>query len=304
LSKNELQRTDIAEYALSALSRSNIKEVIILGRRGPAQAAFTNPEIKELGHLEETNVVVLPEEAELDPLSQTALSQQHDQTVLRKVELIQDYAKGYQIKKSRQITIRFLVSPEVIYSNENGEVKGIKIAKNELIQTEAGTLRPQKTSQTEEIPVGLVFHSIGYRGLPLPGVPFNKKWGVIANKDGRILDPNNDKSIPGLYTAGWIKRGPSGVIGTNKLDAAETVKCMLEDLKNGILIDPPYPSSSRAEKMIRECQPEYILFDEWLHLDKLEIARGKEKNRPRLKFTQVDEMLTAVDYQNERSFGE
>jgi ferredoxin--NADP+ reductase len=107
-----------------------------------------------------------------------------------------------------------------------------------------------------------------------------------------------------LYTAGWIKRGPSGVIGTNKLDAAGTVKCMLEDLENGILLDPPYPSSSHAEKTIRECQPEYIIFDEWLHLDELEIARGKEKNRPRLKFTQVDEMLTAVDYKDGRSLGE
>lgn len=304
LTQNELQRTDIAEYALKALSKSNIKEVIVLGRRGPAQAAFTNPEIKELGQLEDTNVVVLPEEAKLDPLSQTALSQHHDQTVHRKVELIQDYAKGNHIKKSRQITLRFLVSPEFIYSNENGQVKGIKIVKNELIQTEAGTMRPQKTFQTEEIPVGLIFHSIGYRGLPLPGVPFNKQWGVIANKDGRILDPNNEMPIPGLYTAGWIKRGPSGVIGTNKLDAAETVKCMLEDLENGYLLDPQYPSSDHAEAMIRESQPEYIIFDEWLHLDNLEIARGKEKNRPRLKFTKLDEMLTAVDYKDGKSFTE
>jgi ferredoxin--NADP+ reductase len=304
LTQNELQQTDIADYALEALNKSNIKEVIVLGRRGPAQAAFTNPEIKELGKLEETNVVVLPEEAELDPLSQIALSQQHDQTVLRKVELIQDYAKGNQIKKNRQITIRFLVSPEVIFSNENGEVKGIKIAKNVLIQTEAGTLRPQKTSQIEEIPVGLIFHSIGYRGLPLPGVPFNKKWGVIMNKDGRILDPHNDIPIPGLYTAGWIKRGPSGVIGTNKLDAAETVKCMLEDLDKGILLDPQYPSSFHAEEMIRKRQPEYIIFSEWLQLDNLELAKGKEKNRPRLKFTKVDEMLTAVDYKDGSSINE
>ena len=171
-----------------------------------------------------------------------------------------------------------------------------------MIQTEAGTMRPQKTCQTEEIPVGLIFHSIGYRGLPLPGVPFNKQWGVIANKDGRILDPSSDMPIPGLYTAGWIKRGPSGVIGTNKLDAAETVKCMLEDLENGFFIDPPYPSSDHAEAMIRECQPEYIIFDEWLHLDNLEIARGKAKNRPRLKFTKLDEMLTAVDYKDGKSF--
>ncbi|MFN2236391.1 MAG: FAD-dependent oxidoreductase [Anaerolineales bacterium] len=302
LTKNELKQTDIADYALKALSRSNIKEVIVLGRRGPAQAAFTNPEIKELGKLEDTNVVVIPEEAELDPLSQIAISQQHDQTVIRKVELIQDYAKGNQIKKSRQITLRFLVSPEVIYGDENGQVKGIKITKNELIQSEAGSLRPQKTSYTEEIPVGLIFHSIGYRGLPLPEVPFNKKWGVIANKDGRILDPDSNLPLPGLYTAGWIKRGPSGVIGTNKLDAAETVKCMLEDLENGILLNPQYPSPNFAAETIRKCQPEHIVFSEWLLLDNLEITRGKEKNRPRIKFTKVDEMLTVVDYKDGTTF--
>lgn len=304
LTQNELNRTDIAEYALKALSKSKIKEVIVLGRRGPAQAAFTNPEIKELGQLEDANVVVLPDEAKLDPLSQVALSQQHDQSVLRRVELIQDYAKGDHNKKSRQITLRFLVSPEVIYSDETGQVRGIKIVKNELLQSEAGTLRPQKTHQTEEIPVGLIFHSIGYRGLPLTGVPFSEKWGVILNRDGRILDPNNDMPIPGLYTAGWIKRGPSGVIGTNKLDAAETVKFMLEDLENGILLDPQCPSSYHAEAMIRECQPEYIIFDEWLHIDDLEIVRGKQKSRPRLKFTKVDEMLTAVDYKNGDSLTE
>ena len=172
----------------------------------------------------------------------------------------------------------------------------MRLVKNELTRTEAGTLRPQKTIETEELPVGLVFHSIGYRGLPLPDVPFNESWGVIANKMGRVFDPNSDHTISGLYTAGWIKRGPSGVIGTNKLDASETVKCMLEDFENGIYLEPSHPNASAAEEMVREKQPEYIVFREWLELDQLEIERGKEKDRPRLKFTRIDEMLSAVDY--------
>jgi len=296
LTPDELHRTDIADYALEALSNSNIKKVYVLGRRGPAQAAFTNPEIKELGQLEDTSVWVPLAEATLDSLSQADLDERHDQATLRKVELIQAYTNGHEAGKSRQITLRFLVSPVEILDDGNGQVSGIRIVKNKLTKTEAGTLRPQPTDQFEEIPIGLAFHSIGYRGLPLPGVPFNENWGVIPNQSGRVIDPQNDAAIPGLYTAGWIKRGPSGVIGTNKLDASETVKCMLEDLENGIINNPPLPTASDAEEMVRRNQPEYIVFDEWLHLDEIELERGREEDRPRVKFTVVDEMLSEVDY--------
>ena len=296
LTPDELRQTDIADYALRALSRSNIREVYVLGRRGPAQAAFTNPEIKELGQLADTVIYVPPDEAQLDPLSQADLEERHDQASLRKVELIQEYAVPPNDVKSRQITLRFLVSPEEILGNASGKVAGIRLVKNTLTKTEAGTLRPQKTTQTEEIPVDLVFHSIGYRGVPLPGVPFNENWNVIPNRNGRVLDPETDAPITGLYTAGWIKRGPSGVIGTNKLDASETVKCMLEDLESNALLVPSEPGAAAAEEMIRLRQPEYVLFDEWLRLDQLEVDRGKEKGRPRLKFTVIDEMLSEVDY--------
>ncbi|HBY06714.1 MAG TPA: NADP oxidoreductase [Chloroflexi bacterium] len=296
LTPAELGRTDIADYALEALSHSSIKEVHVLGRRGPAQAAFTSPEIKELGQLEDTAVFVPPDEAELDPLSQADLDQRHDQASQRKVELIQEYAGLPRDGKSRQIILRFLVSPEEILGDASGQVVAIRLVKNTLTKTEAGTLRPQETDQSEEIPVELVFHSIGYRGVPLPGVPFNERWGVIPNQNGRILDPQKNESLPGLYTAGWIKRGPSGVIGTNKLDASDTVKCMLADLEQGIAINPSNPQADAAEEMIRQRQPEYIVFDDWLHLDQIEVDRGEEENRPRVKFTDIDEMLGEVDY--------
>jgi ferredoxin--NADP+ reductase len=296
LSPDELRRSDIADYALEALSHSHIKDVYVLGRRGPAQAAFTNPELKELGQLEEATVHVLPEEAKLDPLSQADLDQRHDQATMRKVEMIQDYAKNPSEEKSRQIHLRFLVSPEEIYGNDDRKVTGIRLVKNELGKTEAGTLRPRPTGETEEIPVGLVFHSIGYRGLPLQGIPFNESWGVIANKKGRVIALESDEPLPGIYTAGWIKRGPSGVIGTNKLDASETVKCMLEDFEKGLVLNPADPDAAAAEEMVRRLQPEYIIFDEWLELDQLEVDRGKEKDRPRLKFTAINDMLKAVDY--------
>ncbi len=296
LTPDELHRTDIADYALRALKKSKIKEVFVLGRRGPAQAAFTNPEIKELGRMEVAGVVVLPDEAKLDPLSQADLDGRRDQSSLRKVELIQSYAINNGDGYPRKITLRFLVSPDFIRGNDTGQVTGIRLVKNELTKTEAGTLRPKPTEKIEEIPVGLVFHSIGYRGLPLPGVPFNESWGVIANKKGRVLDLEKDSPIPGLFTAGWIKRGPSGVIGTNKLDASETVSCMLEDFENGVTLNPERPDVNAAEEMVRMRQPEYIIFNEWLELDQLEVERGKERDRPRVKFTEIDAMLSEVDY--------
>ena len=268
----------------------------MIGRRGPAQAAFTNPEIKELGQLEDTAVFVPLDEAELDPLSQADLDQRRDQTDIRKVELIQEYAGLPRAGKARQIILRFLVTPEEILSDGDGRVTGIRMVRNTLTQTEAGTLRPQATDQTEEIPVGLVFHAIGYRGVSLPGIPFNERWGVIPNQNGRILNLDGNQPISGLYTAGWIKRGPSGVIGTNKSDASDTVQCMLADLEQGIALTPPAPTAAAAEEMIRQRQPEYILFDDWLHLDEIEVARGEETDRPRVKFTVIEEMLQAVDY--------
>jgi len=296
LTPEELRRTDIADYAFEALCKSNIKEIYVLGRRGPSQAAFSNPEIKELSHLKDADVFVPPDEAQLDSLSQANLDQRRDQTAMRKVELIRNFVNVGLDRNHRQIILRFLVSPEAISGNDDGKVTGIHLVKNKLIQTEAGTLRPIKTDQFDEIKVGLVFHSIGYRGLPLPGVPFHEKWGLIAHKLGRVVDQETETPIPGLYTAGWIKRGPSGVIGTNKLDASETVKCMLEDFKNGILLHPTRTGANAAVEMVRNRQPEYVIFNEWLVLDQLEIEFGKEKDRPRLKFTVIDEMLSAVDY--------
>jgi ferredoxin--NADP+ reductase len=196
--------------------------------------------------------------------------------------------------KSRNITLRFLVSPVELCGNETGRVTSMRLVKNELYATEAGTLRPQATEQYEEIQAGLVFRSVGYRGLPLPGVPFNESWGVILNQKGRVLDPKSQKPLPGEYTAGWIKRGPTGVIGTNKPDALETVNCMMEDLAQGLTFAPSYPEAEAMQRLIEERQPSYFSWADWLALDEIEIARGKELGRPRLKFTSVADMLAAL----------
>ncbi|MDX1687872.1 MAG: FAD-dependent oxidoreductase [Candidatus Promineifilaceae bacterium] len=291
----ELATTDIADYALEALRESNIKEVYMLGRRGPAQAAFTTPEIKELGQLEDADVWVPPEEAELDALSQEMLAESADRATTRKVEIIQSYAKEPPDPKSRRLILRFLVSPVEFIGDEEGGVRAMKLVKNELYKTDAGTLRPRHLDEHETLPVDLVFRSIGYRGVRLPGVPFKDSWGVILNEEGRVMDPETGEPVRGEYTAGWIKRGATGVIGTNKPDAAETVEAMMQDMAKGAILEPAHPKREAAERMVDEKQPQRFTYDDWLKLDEMEVARGEEQGRPRVKFTSVEEMLDALD---------
>ncbi|RME72683.1 MAG: NADP oxidoreductase [Chloroflexi bacterium] len=293
-SPQELLKTDIADHALEALRQSSIKEIYILGRRGPAQAKFTPPEAKELGELELADVFTLPEEVELDPLSKKALEQNPDRATLQNLEILQNYAKNKPSGKPRKITIRFLVSPVELIGDDTGKVVKMKLVKNELYATEAGTLRPRPTGQYEELPVDLVFRSVGYRGVPIPGVPFHDRWGVILNDKGRVIDPDTHEPLTGLYTAGWIKRGPSGVIGTNKPDAAETVTCMLEDLAAGKILQPEHPGVDQAEAFIKSRQPLYFSYEDWLKLDQIEVERGQAAGRPRIKFTRIEDMLAAL----------
>lgn len=293
--EEELRETDIADYALEALAGSGIKEVVILGRRGPAQAKFTNPELRELSKLADTDLILLQDEVELDALSKEMLAKTQDRSTDKKVQMLQDYADQEPEGKSRRLTLRFLVSPTELIGDEKGRVKAMRLVRNELYATEAGTLRPRATDEHETLPVELVFRSIGYHGVPLPGVPFNESWGVILNEDGRVLDPDSQAPLTGLYTAGWIKRGPTGVIGTNKPDAAETVECMLEDLREGKVREPAEPSVEAARETIQRAQPKYFSFQDWLKIDELEVARGEAEGRPRVKYTTVEDMLDALD---------
>jgi len=292
--RDELFKTDIADYALEALSNSRIREVYLLGRRGPVQAAFTNPEIKEVGEMEDTDVFVRPDEAELDALSRAELEKSQDRALQKKVEILQGYALRKPTGKSRRLTIRFLVSPVELIGDEHGQVAKMRLVRNVLYATEAGTLRPKATDQFEELEVGLVFRSVGYQGVPLPGVPFHERWRVILNQKGRVIEPETQQPRVGEYCAGWIKRGPTGVIGTNKPDSVETVTCMLEDLAQGAILHPSHPDASSIEKLVRERQPKYFSYSDWQRLDEMEIARGQAIGRPRLKFTHVEEMLAAL----------
>jgi ferredoxin--NADP+ reductase len=290
----ELATTDIADYALDALRKSHVREVYLLGRRGPAQAAFTNPEIRELGELPDADITAEPAEVELDPLSRAAVERSQDRPTLKKVEILREYARRPVSGKSKRLVLRFLVSPVELIGDDTGRVAAMRLVRNELYATSTGALQPRATDRFEEISVGLVFRSVGYRGVPLSGVPFNESWGVILNDKGRVLDPGTKQPLVGEYTAGWIKRGPTGVIGTNKPDAAETVACMFEDLARRAVLEPAHPEAAAADAFVRQRQPSFVSYADWLKLDAIEVAQGRAQGRPRVKLTSVEEMFAAL----------
>ena len=288
-SEEELSKTDIAGYAFEKLVNSNIKEIYMIGRRGPAQAAFTNPELKELGNLETADCLILKDESEVDELTAQHLIDNLERSVEKKLEIISEFSNHTKTKE-KSLTIRFLLSPTEIIPDEDGNVKAIKLVKNVLSKSDDGSLRPKATEENEILEVDMVFRSIGYRGIPLPEVPFKESWGIIPNIRGRVADEEENNTLTGLYVTGWIKRGPTGVIGTNKRDSGETVALMIEDIKNNNTFRPENPTSDKIETLIKERNPEYINYEDWLKIDSEEIARGEKVGRPRVKFTKIDDI--------------
>lgn len=287
---DELSVTDVADHALLALKDSKVKNVYILGRRGPAQAAFTPPEIKELGEFEDADVTVPLEESKVDAASLALI--ENDKNAIKNINFISEYAERTIQGKSRLLTIRFLVSPlEVI--GEDGKVKSVKVVKNKLVENQDGTFRPVATEETENIPAGLIFRSVGYKGKPLPDIPYNENSGTIMNDSGRVIEADGTP-VCGLYTAGWIKRGPSGVIGTNKTCAQETVARMIEDIGIGKVNIPEDPSIGGAEDLINGIDSAVVTYPEWQNIDRSELQRGEAQGRPRVKYTDIDEMISVA----------
>ncbi|MYD09615.1 MAG: NADP oxidoreductase [Chloroflexi bacterium] len=291
---DELYQTDIADYALDALRNSEVEEIYVLGRRGPAQAAFSNPEIKELGEMADADIIVDCDDASLDELSATRLKKARDRSAIRNVKILQSYVDRGLTGKSRRIIMRFLVSPAEIIGEDR--VVAMKIVKNELYLDENGNLRPRATDEFEILPVDMVFRSVGYRGVPLADVPFYDRWGTIPHDKGRVLTRHEGReAVTGNYVAGWIKRGPTGIIGTNKPDAVETVVCFLEDFADGNALRPADTSEAAILALLQARKPTYITFDDWKVLDEIELQRGKAIGRSRVKFTTVEDMLEALD---------
>ncbi len=278
LTAAELASTDTVDVAERAIIESGIREIVMLGRRGPVQAAFTPPELQELGELAGADVVVDPRDLELDPVSADAL--EHDrERARRNVELLREFAGRRPNGLPRRLILRFLMSPVEIVGD--GKVEGVEVVRNQLV-SETGRLVARPTDVRETIPCGLVLRSVGYQGVELPGVPFDADAGVMPNDGGRVVGAAR------TYCAGWIKRGPSGVIGTNKKDAAETVDALLEDARAGKLAAP---GDTDLRSLLEERGTAFVEHDGWRAIDAAERAAGEPLGRPRVKLTGWGELL-------------
>ena len=301
LAPAELAPTDTADHALDVLGRSSVSEVVVIGRRGPAQAAFTNPELLELGELADADVIV--DQAELErALAVPDPDAEADATSRRNVEILRSYAERSPSGQRKRVVLRFLLSPVALLADSNGRLGAVELVRNELIAAPGGGLRAQPTEERETIAAQLAFRAIGYRGVPLPGVPFDERSAVIPNESGRVLDPDSGAPVAGEYVVGWIKRGPSGVIGTNKRDAQETVDAMLADLTTpengagpspagGQAHVPSSPDAQEVEALLRARQPDLVTYAGWEAIDRHERALGQPAGRPRVKLTRIEEML-------------
>ena len=288
----ELAETDIADYALAALRASSVQEVVLLGRRGPAQAAFSPKEVKELAELEGVDFVVAPADTELDPLSAEWLESQ-PRSSKRNVEILKELAQQQPDDDSRRVTCRFLLSPTEVLGDGEG-VRKIRVERGELKPDAKGTPRPHGTGETEDIDVQLVFKAVGYRGVPIEGVPFDEGWGVIPNRDGRVLDQRDGEVVPDQYVVGWAKRGPTGLIGTNSPDSKETVARMLEDAQGRNCEPVSAEDADRVPDLLRSRGVDFVSHEDWQRLDAYEIEQGKARGKVRAKIDSIDEMMRVV----------
>ncbi|HEX3455431.1 MAG TPA: FAD-dependent oxidoreductase, partial [Gaiellaceae bacterium] len=281
----ELGPTDTTDEAIAAIAGSGLREILMLGRRGPVQGAFTTPELIELGELAGTDVVVDPGELVLDPASEAEL-EAGTPIQRRNMDVLRGFAEREPTGKPRTLRLRFRVSPVAILGDDR--VEAIEVVHNELVPDGRGSVKAVPTERREVIPCSVVFRSVGYRGVPLAGVPFDEGRATIANEGGRVT------GCTGVYCAGWIKRGPTGVIGTNKKDATETVELLLDDARSGALPLAPEATAEAVDDLLAERGVEVVMYSGWELIDRFEMERGAPHGRPRVKLSRWDELLKAA----------
>ena len=285
---DELKNTDIAAGALQTLAESQVEEIYMIGRRGPAQAAFTEPEIKELGEMADCEIDILDADLDLNPASAAELEDSANSRNLANVNVLRSYATRARRETRRSLRVRFFQSP--VELGGDNRVERMVLETNDLTG-EAGAQKARGTGNREALACGLVFRSVGYRGVAIPGVPFDEGRGVFRNQAGRVTDTSGDP-VPGLYCSGWIKRGPSGVIGTNRPDSVETVGHLLADLPR--LQPCPTPATDGVLDLLAKRNVRAVSYADWQTIDAAEVERGAATGKPREKFTSVAEMLAQL----------
>jgi len=283
LTPEELAPTDTTDAAIEALNAAAITEIVVVGRRGPAQASFTTPELSELGELSGADVIV--DAADLEGAEPT------DTNSERNLEVLREYASRRPEGKPKRLVLRFLRSP--VELTGDGRVEAVELVRNRLEPDGQGGLHAVSTDEHETLPAGIVFRSVGYRGVALPDVPFDERSGTIRNEGGRVLDQEGAR-VQGVYAAGWIKRGPSGVIGTNKKDATETVALLLEDLREGQL-PRKHKTAEDVDALLDAHGVRRVVYSGWSAIDQRERSAGERLGRPRVKLCTWDELLEAAE---------
>lgn len=287
-----LAGTDLADHALQALAASEVNTIHLVARRGPVQAACTTPELRELGELEGVDVVVDPRDLELDPASEAELAAMEDRNPAKNLDVLREWAARPRTGAKRQVVLHFNASPVSLAGTDR--VEGMTIVRNRLESDGKGGVKAVATDETKALPVGLVFRSVGYKGKALAGVPFDDRRGVVPNIGGRVVEQADSTTVvPGMYVAGWIKRGPQGIIGTNKLCATDTVTQVLADIAAGA-VPAVAADVSPIDTLLAERKVHVTSWADWQTLDKAEQERGAASGRPRVKITNVDEMLSIV----------
>jgi len=288
----ELAATDIADHALAALRESSVREVVLLGRRGPAQAAFSPKELEEIAELVGVDVVVDAAEAELDPLS-AAWVESQPRSAQRNVKLVKELAARGEGSAAKKLRCRFLVAP-VELLGDGGRLRAVKVEHSKLVADPSGTPRPQGLGTHSVLPAQMVLKAVGYRGVAVAGVPFDERNGIIPNRDGRVLERDGGAVVPGQYVVGWAKRGPTGLIGTNSPDSIATVKEMLADL-TGKTAAPLRPDDGDAiPELLARRGVDFVTWSDWCSLDAHEQEQGKACGKVRAKVVGVAEMLGVV----------
>jgi len=287
---DELKHTDIAQHALDALADSKIREIHMIGRRGPAQAKFTHVEIRELGELADCDPVVNPDDLKLNPESEAELADKRNRSPIKNMEILSTFANRPAPTKRKRCYLRFLASPVELQGSDR--VERLVLARNHL-EGEPFKQIARETGEKIVLDCGLVFRSIGYRGVPMLGLPFDERRGVFSNRDGRVTEPDGS-ALPGLYCAGWIKRGPSGIIGTNRADSVATVKALLSDVERKSIDTTARPGADIIYPMLKARSVRVFGYPDWLKIDAAEIERGAPLGKPREKFTLIEEMLVAL----------
>ncbi len=292
LTPDEIAKTDIPHHVQEQLKASKVREINLIARRGPLQAAFTNTGTKEIPDLEGAVAIVDPEELTLENNTAQTLTDSGDKKMVQNFQFLESISSNEIDPSKRVIRFMFRKSPQEIVGGDS--VTGITMVTNELFTDDEGRIHHTMTEDLETLDCGLVFRSVGYKVRPVDGIQYDAKRGTVANVEGRVIDADSGETVRGEYVVGWAKRGASGVIGTNKPDSIATVEKLLEDLPQWSGDELVKPQAQTIKELLDGKNIHYVPFEDWKIIEKIEHEEGKAREKPREKFVTIHEMISVI----------